>query len=101
MIPGPGKYETKRLFDDLGAKEADMFGLEPERPPFGVQTKRFGSNKSLPPGPGAYNEPRTALGTLNKLAGLKKTPFMQSSARFQVDELYKARSAPGPGQVGI
>ncbi len=98
-IPGPGKYDTKRLFDDAGPKEPDIFGLEPERPPFGVQAKRFSSFKTVQPGPGAYNEQRTALNAINKLSGLKKTPFMQSSTRFQIEELYKARSAPGPGQV--
>lgn len=39
MIPGPGKYDAKRLFDDNLAREPDIFGLEPDRPPFGVQTK--------------------------------------------------------------
>lgn len=100
-IPGPGKYEAKRLFDDVLPKEPDIFGLEPERPPFGAQAKRFGSQKLLAPGPGAYNEHRTALNTLNKLSGLKKTPFLQSSTRFEFDNLYKARSAPGPGQYRI
>ena len=38
-IPGPGKYDQKRLFDDILPKEPDIFGLEPERPPFGVQAK--------------------------------------------------------------
>lgn len=100
-IPGPGKYESKRLFDESLNKEPDIFGLEPERPPFGVQTKRFGNYKTVQPGPGAYNEQRTALNSLNKLAGLKKTPFLQSSTRFEINDLYKARSAPGPGQYRI
>jgi len=49
----------------------------------------------LQPGPGAYNDQRTAMNTLNKLSGLKKTPFLQSSARFETENLYKSRSAPG------
>ena len=55
----------------------------------------------MQPGPGAYNEPRTALGSLNKLSGLKKTPFLQSSTRFEMEDMYKSRSAPGPGQYRI
>jgi hypothetical protein len=38
-VPGPGKYNQKRLFDDIVPKETDFFGIEPERPPFGVQAK--------------------------------------------------------------
>ena len=40
-MPGPGKYEQKRLFDDASKKQSEMFGIEYERPPFGVQTKVF------------------------------------------------------------
>ena len=39
-MPGPGKYEQKRLFDDVGRKQqSDLLGLEIERPPFGTQSK--------------------------------------------------------------
>ena len=61
--------------------------------------QRFDSNKSLAPGPGAYNEPVTALNTLNKIHGLKNTPFQTSASRF--DQTMKVRSAPGPGEYRI
>ena len=41
-MPGPGKYNQKRLFDDVGTRD-DYFGIEPERPPFGVQSKVINS----------------------------------------------------------
>ena len=68
--------------------------------------KRFDSNKTLPPGPGAYNEARTAFESLSKLHGIKKTPFSVGSTRFDaLDSVYanqaKTRSAPGPGQYRI
>ncbi len=47
---------------------------------------------------GAYNEQRTAFDGLNRLHGLKKTPFSQSSIRFSLNY---SRSAPGPGQYRI
>lgn len=39
MIPGPGKYEQKRLFDNVSVKQSDLLGVEIERPPFGTQSK--------------------------------------------------------------
>ncbi len=53
----------------------------------------------MAPGPGAYNEPRTALISLNKIKGMKNTPFAQSSTRF--GSTNQSRSAPGPGQYKI
>lgn len=96
-VPGPTKYDQKRLFDETSSKTLDMFGIEAERPPFGTQSKRFDTFKSLQPGPGAYNEQRTAFTSLQKIHGLKKTPFSQSSVRFEGS----SRSAPGPGQYRI
>ena len=98
-MPGPTKYDQKRLFDDVSTKQLDLFGIEAERPPFGTQAKRFDTFKSVQPGPGAYNEQRTAMSTLQKVHGLKKTPFSQSSTRF--DGPIQTRSAPGPGQYRI
>jgi hypothetical protein len=97
--PGPGKYQQKRLFDDVVLKETD--GIEIERPPFGIQSKRFDSSKHLAPGPGSYNDQRTALNSLNKIHGLKKTPFSQSSVRFEFNNVFKSKSAPGPGQYRL
>lgn len=53
------------------------------------------------PGPGAYSDQRTALTSLQKVHSLKKTPFLQSAARFEPLNSYKSRSAPGPGQYRI
>ncbi len=36
-IPGPGKYEQKRLFDN-GSKSNEL-GIETEKPPFGTQSR--------------------------------------------------------------
>ena len=63
--------------------------------------KRFDAHKTVAPGPGAYNEPRTAMNSLAKVHGLKKTPFSQSAARFESDTMFKSHSAPGPGQYRI
>jgi hypothetical protein len=38
-VPGPGKYEQKRLFEDGAGGQSDLLGIEYERPPFGVQSK--------------------------------------------------------------
>ncbi len=51
----------------------------------------------MAPGPGAYNEQRTALSSLNKIKGMKNTPFSQSTIRFDSP----SKSAPGPGQYKI
>jgi hypothetical protein len=114
-IPGPGQYNQTRLFDNKikslnninsGANAA---AAEIERPPFGVQTKRFSSAKHIKPGPGSYNDQRTALSTLTRIHGLKRTPFSQSSVRFVNNDngnntmkIYSTtKSAPGPGQYKI
>lgn len=55
--------------------------------------------KTLTPGPGAYNDTRTAFERLSKVHGLKNTPFAQSALRF--DPEFKAKSAPGPGQYKL
>jgi hypothetical protein len=55
----------------------------------------------MAPGPGAYNDQRTAFASMQKVSSLKKTPFLQSSARFESLNSYKSQSAPGPGQYRI
>lgn len=55
----------------------------------------------MAPGPGAYNDGRTAFDSMAKIHSLKRTPFLQSSIRFDADNIYKTRSAPGPGQYRI
>lgn len=96
--PGPTKYDQKRLFDEIPTNKFDMFGIEAERPPFGTQSKRFDASKPLQPGPGTYNDQRTSLTSLQRLHGIKQTPFSQSSIRFEATQ---SRSAPGPGQYRI
>jgi hypothetical protein len=63
--------------------------------------KRFDKTKTLVPGPGAYNDPRNCFVAASRLKSLKKTPFAQSSVRFESDNILKVRSAPGPGQYRI
>jgi hypothetical protein len=41
------------------------------------------------------------MASLKKVHSLKKTPFLQSSARFEINNVYKSRSAPGPGQYRL
>lgn len=53
------------------------------------------------PGPGAYTDQRTAFASMQKVNSLKKTPFMQSSVRFESLNSYKSKSAPGPGQYRL
>ena len=72
-----------------------------ERPPFGTQSRRFENLKTIAPGPGTYNDQRNAFESIIKLHSLKRTPFLQSSVRFEADNIYKVRSAPGPGQYRI
>lgn len=63
--------------------------------------KRFDHGKMITPGPGAYNEQRNAFDAVARLHSLKRTPFLQSSVRFDADSVYKTRSAPGPGQYRL
>ncbi|CAF1031534.1 unnamed protein product [Brachionus calyciflorus] len=100
-VPGPGKYEQKRLFDNASVKSSDIYGFDIERPPFGTQARRFIDNKTVAPGPGAYSDQRSALSSLQKVHSLKKTPFLQSSSRFNSMSAHLVRSAPGPGQYRI
>ncbi|KAK7112355.1 sperm-tail PG-rich repeat-containing protein 2-like [Littorina saxatilis] len=93
-IPGPGKYEIRGQFDPQPPK-INTEGMEVEHPPFGSQAKRFTPVRNAVPPPGSYNDPRTALTTLKKVTGLKRSPFGQTSVRFQPE--HHVKSTPGPG----
>ncbi|XP_041363261.1 sperm-tail PG-rich repeat-containing protein 2-like [Gigantopelta aegis] len=97
-IPGPGKYEIKGQFDPCQPK-LNTEGIEVEHPPFMSQAKRFQPLKTGNPAPGSYNDPRNALESLNRVTGLKKSPFGQTSVRFQQQSTLKKQ--PGPGSYNI
>ncbi|KAL3877518.1 hypothetical protein ACJMK2_035215 [Sinanodonta woodiana] len=97
-IPGPGKYDIKSTFDPQQPKvSAD--GMEVEHPPFLSQSKRFAPIKSITPAPGSYNDPRNALDVTKRITGLKRSPFGQTSVRFQPESGVK--KIPGPGAYNI
>lgn len=48
-------------------------------------SKRFDNHKTVQPGPGAYNDPRTAFTSLNKIASLKRHHFL----KVQFDSMVK------------
>jgi len=50
-VPGPGEYEnSKDSSDVIGGKRKKNLA-------FGVKQIRFGSDETLPPGPGQYKVP--------------------------------------------
>nr|KAG5709515.1 hypothetical protein BaRGS_023197 [Batillaria attramentaria] len=93
-IPGPGKYEVRGTFDPAPPK-VNTEGMEVEHPPFLSQAKRFTPLKDPNPPPGSYNDPRTALDSLKRVTGLKRSPFGQTSVRFQPN--HHIKTTPGPG----
>ncbi|ESO83457.1 hypothetical protein LOTGIDRAFT_169322 [Lottia gigantea] len=97
-VPGPGKYDIKGQFEPVQAK-VNTDGIEVEHPPFLSQAKRFQPLKQNSPAPGTYNDPRTALDSLRKVTGLKRSPFSQTSVRFSDD--HHVRKIPGPGSYNI
>ncbi|KAK6187746.1 hypothetical protein SNE40_005703 [Patella caerulea] len=97
-VPGPGKYDIKGQFDPLPAK-VNTEGIEVEHPPFLSQSKRFQPVKKAVPAPGTYNDPRTALESLRRVTGLKRSPFSQTSVRFNNE--HHIRKIPGPGSYNI
>ena len=54
--PGPGNYQIDPAGNLLGpnGKKSKNNGVKPA---FGVKTNRFGSDETLPPGPGNYPAP--------------------------------------------
>ncbi|XP_048761282.2 sperm-tail PG-rich repeat-containing protein 2-like [Ostrea edulis] len=97
-IPGPGKYETKGGFDPEPPK-VNTEGIEVEHPPFMSQSKRFTPIKKTLPAPGTYNDPRNALDVLKRTTGLKRSPFGQTSVRFNPEPHVK--KTPGPGAYNL
>lgn len=39
--------------------------------------------KKVTPSPGAYNDPRNAFESMKRVTGLKRSPFGQTSVRFE------------------
>ena len=91
-VPGPGRYDIKSNFEPEG-KKINQEGVEVEHPPFLSQSRRFGAVKNPVPAPGAYNDPRTALDSLKKITGLKRSPFGQTAVRF--GPTHHTRKTPG------
>nr|XP_002131399.1 sperm-tail PG-rich repeat-containing protein 2 isoform X1 [Ciona intestinalis] len=98
-VPGPGKYDINGQFAKKPAP-VNVEGLEVEHPPFMSQARRFSDLKGITPAPGAYNDPRNALEALKKITGMKRSPFGQTSVRFQPN-MSKAKFIPGPGHYNI
>ncbi|XP_071106668.1 sperm-tail PG-rich repeat-containing protein 2-like [Haliotis cracherodii] len=97
-IPGPGKYEIKGQFE-MPHPKINTDGIEVEHPPFMSQSKRFQPLKTITPAPGVYNDPRSALDSLKRVTGLKRSPFGQTSVRFNIEGPVK--KTPGPGAYNI
>lgn len=97
-IPGPGKYDIKGTFDPQPPK-VNTEGIEVEHPPFMSQAKRFIPLKTLQPAPGSYNDPRNAFESLKRVTGMKRSPFGQTSVRF--NPVKETKFAPGPGSYNI
>ncbi|XP_039397505.1 sperm-tail PG-rich repeat-containing protein 2 isoform X2 [Mauremys reevesii] len=96
-VPGPGQYEIKSQFQKV--ENIAQNGNEVPRAPFLSQSKRFVHVKSITPAPGTYNEPRSALESLNKTSGMKKIPFGQTTVRFTQDS--RLEKTPGPAFYNI
>lgn len=55
--------------------------------------QRFLEPKGSSPACTSYQDPRTALESVQRVTGMKRTPFGQTSARFRADR--QARELPG------
>jgi len=89
-VPGPGHYQIKSQFEPEKVNHDATL-----RPSFGSQAKRFLSTCDLSPAPGSYDDPRHSLETCNRISGLKKSPFGQTSVRFAKE--HHVKRTPGPG----
>ncbi|KAM5340285.1 sperm-tail PG-rich repeat-containing protein 2 [Glossophaga mutica] len=95
-VAGPGKYDIKSQFQKI---ENMTPNVNDASCAFLSQSQRFAPVKSTTPGPGTYNEPRTAFKSLKKTSVFKNTPFGQSAARFTQGS--KTEKMPGPGFYNI
>lgn len=110
-VPGPGRYDISSQFVEQGTDdqtinssvEKKTIEAKKKRPAFGVQQVRFNPADTNTPAPGAYNDPRNALETLKKIAGMKSSPFGQTSIRFKPDNSRSVmmNNTPGPGSYNI
>ncbi|XP_031552737.1 sperm-tail PG-rich repeat-containing protein 2-like [Actinia tenebrosa] len=98
-VPGPGQYEIKSQFKARIQSSVKQEQDEIVVAPFGSQAKRFDNSKGISPSPGSYNDPRNSLEVLKRTTGLKRSPFGQTSVRFQGERQY--RRTPGPGTYNI
>ncbi|XP_049743027.1 sperm-tail PG-rich repeat-containing protein 2 [Elephas maximus indicus] len=107
--PGPGQYdivqEKPPQYENINIKKERQQNYCSFIPRFydsvilQEEKKRFVPMKSITPAPGTYNEPRTALKSLKKTLGLKKSAFGQSAARFTQES--RTEEMPGPGFYNI
>ncbi|XP_049326763.1 sperm-tail PG-rich repeat-containing protein 2 [Astyanax mexicanus] len=94
-VPGPGQYDVKGQFE----KHTDPAGATVPKAPFMSLTERFSPVKQVAPPVGSYNDPRSALESLKKNSGLKRSPFNLTAARFTLD--HRTHSTPGPGAYNV
>uniref|UniRef100_A0A8C4W9T4 Sperm tail PG-rich repeat containing 2 n=1 Tax=Gopherus evgoodei TaxID=1825980 RepID=A0A8C4W9T4_9SAUR len=107
--PGPGEYdiiqESALHYWNVNIKKEDKKKYEPYVPRYHEvivlqeEKKRFVHVKPITPAPGTYNEPRSALESLNKTSGMKKIPFGQTTVRFSQDS--RLEKTPGPAFYNI
>ncbi|XP_034548886.1 sperm-tail PG-rich repeat-containing protein 2 isoform X2 [Notolabrus celidotus] len=96
-VPGPGQYHIRSQFE----KSVESCGSLPKfTSSFLSQSERFSPMKEVSPPVGAYNDPRCALELLKRNAGVKKSPFGLTAARFNPNH-NKTCSTPGPGSYNV
>uniref|UniRef100_A0A8B9S6Z3 Sperm tail PG-rich repeat containing 2 n=1 Tax=Apteryx owenii TaxID=8824 RepID=A0A8B9S6Z3_APTOW len=107
--PGPGQYdltqEAALCYENVNIKKEDKKRCDLFIPRYHEvielqeEKKRFLPVRSITPAPGTYNEPHTALESLNRTSGMKKIPFGQTAVRFTQDS--KLEKTPGPAFYNI
>ncbi|KAM9193850.1 sperm-tail PG-rich repeat-containing protein 2 [Mergus octosetaceus] len=90
------KKKARKKYDLLIPWYHEVIELQEEK-------KSFVHVKSITPTPGTYNEPHTALKSLNKTSGMKKIQFRQTALRFAQDcrLVYTLVSDTEESEVGI